>query len=171
MSTVCFLLLFYDYLQHDKQENVYFPPSVCACRLPASLFLGVTGRYSASCFLLMKENYGCIDKFVTLPFSFLFKKSFFITYSESSSMLTRMQRLKPNRTESLSPSCSQPPGDRHVNRLFQRNLQAVFRRKCVMHEWRALSSDSDSLDLSLSSDFTNCGSGHSRHVSISSPIA
>lgn len=82
----------------------------------------------------MKENYGCIDKFITHPFRILFKESFLTAHSESSSVPTRMQIQKPNRTESLSSSCSWSPGDRLVDKPFQRNPKAVFGSNWVMHE-------------------------------------
>jgi len=66
------------------------------CRPLASLLLGVIGRYSASGFLLVKEHHGYTGKFVTPPFSVLFKKHFLTTYSQSSSVLTRTQSLKTN---------------------------------------------------------------------------
>lgn len=50
------------------------------CRPLASLLLGITGRYSASGFLLVKENHGYTGKFVIPPFSALFKKHFLTTY-------------------------------------------------------------------------------------------
>lgn len=63
---------------------------------------GCQWKVSASGFLLLKENHGYASKFVTLPFSVIFKKRFLTTYSESSSVLTRRQSLQTNGRSTIS---------------------------------------------------------------------
>lgn len=101
---------------------------VCTCRHPPSLLLGVTEKYSVSrTFLLQKEHEWQRKRICVLTVSsYPSLKNFLSIYSEHSSVLSRMQRLKTKWAESLCPSCSQPPGDRCVNRRFHYNMKAVL---------------------------------------------